>query len=194
MAARASDPPAATAGTGGIVAASPARTAALADLVAHPRRASVAMAATAGHAAPLRSGAVPRHVAPPSATPRAATAAVAIPVARRAPVGALRTQRRARVPWALLPRPRLAAAWRAVQAADPGAGEPRLVGVYGPLPLDAVEAAGLDGDGRLAVTLARLRRPSATGDIALARVGRDDRLVRCDLPYPAEGRDRRPSR
>ncbi|WP_217921550.1 hypothetical protein [Miltoncostaea oceani] len=152
------------------------------------------MAATAGRAPALATASAARHVAPLAVVARAAPAAVAMPAARRARLGALRTQRRARVPWTLLPRPRLAAAWSAVQDANPGAGDLRLVGVYGPLPLDAVEAAGLDGDGRLAVTLGRLRRPSVTGDIALARVGPGDRLVRCDLPYPAGGLTRRPSR
>jgi hypothetical protein len=134
----------------------------------------------------------PARAACPLAATARSVAPIAIPRGRRA-VGplasALRTQRRERIPWRLLPRPRLAAAWSAVQRQHVGgAGELSLVGVYGPVPLGAVQGVALDRDDRLAVTLARQTRPVVPGDIAIARVEPGRRLVRCDLPYPAAGR------
>ncbi|MGD9571908.1 MAG: hypothetical protein AB7V62_08500 [Thermoleophilia bacterium] len=117
--------------------------------------------------------------------------------ARRPAAGlaaALRTQRRERVAWTHLSRARLAAAWEAVQrAGGPGEADLRLVGVYGPLPVGALEAVALEPDGRIAVRLAATPRAGAPGDVALARAG-DGRLVRCDLPYPDGGRGIRPTR
>jgi hypothetical protein len=96
-----------------------------------------------------------------------------------------RTQRRARVPWGALPRERLATAWDRVRAeAGPGAADLRLVGVFGPLPLGAVEDVVLEQDGRLAVTLAR-RPPGPAGDLVLARHGERGALVRSDVPSTA---------
>jgi len=150
---------------------------------------------------------------PPLApVPHAAVAAVAAPAALRAPApgtaarrcatldrarirrgvpAAARLSRRERTPWHLLGRERLAAAWQAVQR-DHGAGgaDLRLAGVYGPLPLGAVSAAGLEPDGRLRVVLAG-RRPGPTGDLALARDEATGRLVRADAPYPDAGGARR---
>jgi hypothetical protein len=150
-------------------------------------------------------------VAPPplAPVPRAATVVLGAPVARGdaagaatsarrcAPVAragarsgvpdAARLGRRARTPWHLLGRERLAAAWEAVQR-DHGGGlaDLRLLGVYGPLPLGAVTAAALDPDGRLRVVLGG-RRPGRTGDVALARDAATGRLVRADAPYPDPG-------
>ncbi len=96
--------------------------------------------------------------------------------------------------WTHLSRARLAAAWGAVQRAEgPGDEGLRLVGVFGPLPVGALEAVALEPDGRIAVRLAPGARPGGLGDVALARAG-DGRLVRCDLPYPAEGRGIRRTR
>jgi hypothetical protein len=100
---------------------------------------------------------------------------------------AARRARRHRIPWHLLGRERLGAAWEAVQRDHGGAlADLRLAGVYGPLPLGAVAAAALEADGRLGVVLAG-RRPGRTGDVALARDMATGRLVRADVPYPEPG-------
>lgn len=86
----------------------------------------------------------------------------------------------------MLGRRRLGAAWEAVRAAAGGEGQAGLVGVYGPVPLGAVESTALEPDGRLAVTLAPApARREPIGDVVVGRVGAERRLVRSDLPYPA---------
>ncbi len=187
---RAPAAPAAVVHADGAIAPPPARSGAPGALTTRAQRAGTTLA-TAGHRIDPRPPAFGvRAVAPPAGEPRGATVIARAPARRPARLdGApLRTQRRTRIPWGLLPRPRLAAAWAAVQREHGAAGELSLVGVYGPLALDAVAAAGLDPDGRLAVTVGPSRRPPVTGDIALARVEPGRRLVRCDLPYPAPGR------
>ncbi len=117
----------------------------------------------------------------PLATPRAHAVRSAGEGAR------LRTVRRPRVPWPELGRERLAAAWSRVQAEHGAAGELLLVGVYGPVPLDAVTALALDADGRAAMTFARRAAAGRRGDVALARVASTGRLVRSDIPHPPGG-------
>ncbi len=115
--------------------------------------------------------------------------------AGRAAGAALATVRHERVPWAHLSRARLGAAWEAAQRAHGAApGSLSLVGVYGPLPLAAVTGVALEPDGRIAVALAPLRSAAAPGDVALARSEPGGRLLRCDLPYPDDRRDRRRTR
>lgn len=110
----------------------------------------------------------------------------------RAPEGGgeaylLRTVRRVRVPWPELGRERLAAAWRRVQVEHGTAGELALVGVFGPVPVEALESVALDPDGRLAMTFSRRGLLGRRGDVALARVVSTGRLVRCDIPHPPIG-------
>lgn len=99
----------------------------------------------------------------------------------------LRTVRRSRVPWPDLGRERLATAWGRVQTEHAGAGQLELVGVYGPVPIEALESVALDGDGRLAMTFGRRGLLGPRGDVALARVVATGRLVRCDVPHPSTG-------
>ncbi len=99
----------------------------------------------------------------------------------------LRTIRRARVPWPDLPRERLATAWGRIQAEHAAVGELLLVGVFGPVPIDALSAVALDADGRLAMTFARRGVLGRWGDVALARHAASGRLVRSDVPHPAGG-------
>ncbi|WP_217915222.1 hypothetical protein [Miltoncostaea marina] len=162
-----------------VVAAGAARAAALPGLAAPARGASRLVPAPARRA-PALVGAARRERPIRRAAARAPGAARAV---------LLRVQRRERVPWAVLPRERLARAWAGV-CRDHDAGELRLVGVYGPLPLAAVESVALDADGRLAVAL-RPRAAGAPGDIAVARREPGGALVRCDVPYPAPARSRR---
>lgn len=95
----------------------------------------------------------------------------------------LRTMRRERVPWTSLSRERLAAAWGRVQIEHASLGELLLVGVFGPVPIDAVTSVALDPDGRLAMTFSRAVS-GRRGDIALARHAASGRLVRSDVPRP----------
>lgn len=157
----------------------------------HPRRVSVAPAPPAARRAATATPHAHAHaVAVPGAGARRVRA-LARPGVRRERPAALSVQRRARVPWHLLPRERLAAAWSGVQGAHRAAqAELHLVGVYGPVPLGAVEAVRLEPDGHLRVTLGR-RRAAPSGDIALARHLPSQRLVRCDIPYPSHGRSGR---
>lgn len=74
-----------------------------------------------------------------------------------------------------------------MQAEHGAAGELLLVGVYGPVPLDAVTALALDADGRAAMTFARRAAGGRRGDVALARVAATGRLVRSDIPHPDGG-------
>lgn len=149
-------------------------------------------------AAPVVAGAIAvltaraAAAARPLAAPRARAGALGRPAARRprlAPGGRLHRQRRARVPWTLLPRERLLAAWtRLLREHGFRPDELRLLGVYGPLPLDAVEAVALRPDGRAELRMSRRRGPATPGDVALARHVATGRLVRSDVPHPANGR------
>ena len=116
---------------------------------------------------------------------------IAAPRARAAPGGGealrLRTVRRARVPWQELGRERLATAWGRIQTEHGAAGELALVGVFGPVPVEALESVALDADGRLAMTFSRRGLLGPRGDVALARVVATGRLVRCDIPHPVIG-------
>ena len=116
---------------------------------------------------------------------------VARPGAHAAPGGGeslgLRTVRRSRVPWPQLPRERLAAAWGRIQTEHAAAGELLLVGVFGPVPIDAISSVALDPDGRLAMTFARRGVRGRWGDVALARQAASGRLVRSDVAHPATG-------
>ena len=113
------------------------------------------------------------------------------PRAHAAPGGGaslrLRTVRRSRVPWPELPRERLAAAWGRIQTEHAAAGDLLLVGVYGPVPIDAISSVALDPDGRLAMTFARRGVRGRWGDVALARQAASGRLVRSDVAHPAIG-------
>jgi len=103
----------------------------------------------------------------------------------RTPPAALRVARRARVPWAGIAPERLGRGWRRVlrEHAHP-AGDMRLVGVWGPLPLARVAGAVLEADGRLAVTLVPGRPGGPRGDVLLARHVPTGRLLRSDVPRP----------
>lgn len=136
------------------------------------------------------AGTVPRAAALPSAG-HGRVEPVGRPRARAAPGGGeslrLRTVRRSRVPWPELPRERLAAAWGRIQTEHAAAGELLLVGVFGPVPLDAISSVALDSDGRLAMTFARGGVRGRWGDVALARQAASGRLVRSDVAHPAIG-------
>jgi hypothetical protein len=99
----------------------------------------------------------------------------------------LRTVRRRRVPWDAVARERLAAAWGRVQIEHSSLGELLLVGIFGPVPIDAVEAVALEPDGRLAMTFSRRAGSIRLGDVALARRVATGSLVRSDIPHPAGG-------
>ena len=150
------------------------------------RRASTALAASARLVAPVRAAST--RLSGPVARPRAHAVRSGGEGTR------LRTLRRSRVPWPELGRERLAAAWARVQADHGAAGELLLVGVYGPVALDAVTALALDPDGRAAMTFARRGAAGRRGDVALARVVATGRLVRSDIPHPATGWEGRPLR
>ena len=155
------------------------RTAALQAESARSRRASPALA-TGGHAVALLE--LSAHRCDPITRPRV----------RVAPGGGeayrLRTLRRTRVPWPELGRERLAAAWGRVQTEHGAAGELLLVGIFGPVPIEALESVALDADGRLAMTFSRRGLLGRRGDVVLARAVETERLVRCDVPHPAIGR------
>jgi hypothetical protein len=83
----------------------------------------------------------------------------------------LLAQRRGRIDWELVGRERLLTAWKSVlrEHGFPS-GEVRLVGIYGPAPLGALESVALDSSGDAAiVALRRTRVPGPTGHVALAR-------------------------
>lgn len=84
---------------------------------------------------------------------------------------AVMTQRRTRLPWSQIPQERLLVAWtRVVREHALPADELRLIGVFGPAPLGAVDGVALDPDGeRALLSLHRTRVPGPTGDVALAR-------------------------
>lgn len=85
--------------------------------------------------------------------------------------GALYSQRRARIPWESMGRDRLLQAWKAVlrDHALP-AEDVRLVGIFGPAPLGAVESVRLDHSGEVAIVALRPTRvPGPPGDVAFAR-------------------------
>lgn len=83
----------------------------------------------------------------------------------------LLAQRRRRIEWERVGRDRLLAAWKSVlREHGLPAGEVRLVGIFGPTPLGALESVALDPSGDAAiVTLRRTRVPGPTGHVALAR-------------------------
>lgn len=144
-----------------------------------PSQSAVTGVATATHGVPLVESRANRR--DPIARPRA-----------RGPAGGgeaygLRTLRRTRVPWAELGRARLAAAWGRVKTEHAGSGALELVGVFGPVPIEALESVALDVDGRLAMTFSRRGLLGRRGDVALARVVESGRLVRCDIAHPAIG-------
>lgn len=74
-------------------------------------------------------------------------------------------------PWAMVARERLRAAWEQVRsAAHDRVEDLDLVGIYGPLPVDAVEAVTVAGVGRtVAVSVASAGRSSRPGDLVVAR-------------------------
>ena len=168
------------------------------------RPASVAALATTAVAGAERLAAAAAHrvapaiVAAPGAVPcrlgssGRAGGVVRRPAARRGLLGAgsrLHLQRRARVPWNLLPRERLLAAWtRLLREHGAPPDELRLLGVYGPLPLGAVEGVVLRPDGRAELRLARRRARGPMGDVALARHVPTGHLVRSDVPEPGRSR------
>lgn len=146
---------------------------------------SAGLASRVDRVAPVAAAA--RGVSPP------APAAARRPAAGTPP--ALLRQRRERIPWPRLPRPRLAAAWeRLLREHGVPAHDLRLVAVVGPLPLGAVRAAGLDADGRVVVALAPGPAPGPSGDLALARPAAGGRLLRSAVPYPAAPAGRRARR
>lgn len=83
----------------------------------------------------------------------------------------LLAQRRRRIDWELVGRERLLRAWKGVlREHGLPAGEVRLVGIFGPAPLGALESVALDASGHDAiVSLRRTRVPGPTGHVALAR-------------------------
>jgi len=85
--------------------------------------------------------------------------------------GPLYSQRRARTPWEAVGRDRLLQAWKAVLRDHVlPADDVRLVGLFGPAPLGAVESVALDPSGEVAIVALRPTRvPGPPGDIALAR-------------------------
>jgi hypothetical protein len=105
------------------------------------------------------------------------------------PAGVLLTQRRVRVPWERLGRERLLRAWACVLRGHAlPAEELRLVGVFGPAPLGAVEGVALDGDGeRALIALRRTRIPGPAGDVVLARHVPSGRLVTVTIPEARSG-------
>lgn len=158
--------------------------------------------ATTGRSAVLQTRAPPAH----DATTRVAATSHGVALVesranRRDPIGrprvrgpagggeayGLRTLRRTRVPWPELGRARLAAAWARVKTEHAGSGELVLVGVFGPVPIEALESVALDADGRLAMTFSRRGLLGRRGDVALARVVESGRLVRCDIAHPPIG-------
>jgi hypothetical protein len=104
--------------------------------------------------------------------------------ARLRPGGVALSQRRRRVPWELIRRERLLAAWaRILREHGLEADDVRLVGVFGPLPLGALFGAALDPDGeRAVISLRRTRVPGPPGDLALARHVPSGRLVSAAIP------------
>ena len=110
------------------------------------------------------------------------------------PGSSLLVLRRRPVPWAVLPRERLLAAWaRLLRDHRALPDDLRLLGVYGPLPLDAVASVVLDPrDDEVLVTLRRTRAPGPSGDVALARDGTSHRLLQSRVPSGAP--PRRPRR
>ncbi len=155
------------------------------DLLATVAR-SPAVAATAPALGRIGAVAPPeaRAASVPSAPGRRGEP-VARPRAHFGPAGGgrvLRTVRRERVPWTGLSRRRLAAAWGRVQIEHASAGELLLVGVFGPVPIDAITAVALEPDGRLAMTFSR-STSARRGDVALARHAATGRLLRSDIPH-----------
>jgi hypothetical protein len=73
-----------------------------------------------------------------------------------------------------------------VKTEHAGSGELVLVGVFGPVPIEALESVALDADGRLAMTFSRRGLLGRRGDVALARVVESGRLVRCDIAHPPD--------
>lgn len=102
----------------------------------------------------------------------------------RAVPPALFVTRRHRAAWDAIERLRLAAGWRQVLVDHRLPAEQlELVGIYGPLPLGLVDGVLLEGDGRLAVTLARRAVSGPPGDVAIARHVPSGRLLRSALPH-----------
>ena len=63
----------------------------------------------------------------------------------------------------------------------------RLLGVFGPLPLDSVVAAGLEPDGRLRVDARSAPRRGGRATSPSRATLATQRLVRTDVPYPGPG-------
>jgi hypothetical protein len=193
-AAAAVPPPGAEAGPARAVGPPAARPEAVAALATAAVAGAQRLAPVAAHGVAAAIVAAPGAVACGLGTPGRAGGVVRRPAARRGPLGAgsrLHRQLRARVPWNLLPRERLLAAWtRLLREHGVAPGELRLLGVYGPLPLGAVEGVVLRPDGRAEVRLARRRARGPTGDVALARHVPTGRLVRSDVPEPGRSRVR----
>ena len=150
------------------------------DVATTTRRAGVTLATTARP--PAAAVATSAHHRDPRVHPR-------LHVAAGAGEGhGMRTLRRRRVPWTGLGRERLAAAWERVLTEHGAGGELMLVGIFGPVAIDAVASVALEPDGRLAMTFARRGVAGRPGDVALARHVASGRLVRSDIAHPARGR------
>lgn len=148
---------------------------------------------------------VPTHAARPlpTHTPHAAAAAIpagaarradprlpppgvhAIPPAAPAPPGAaaagahaVRRMRRTPIAWTHITPDRLRAAWQAILAdhGHPGT-DLELVGVYGPLPVNAITTIAVAADRRATLGLAPDTAPPTAGDLALARHTPTGRLL-----------------
>jgi hypothetical protein len=102
--------------------------------------------------------------------------------------GLVAVQMRRRVDWAAIDRARLHRAWVRVLAEHRvPAGEVRLLGVYGSMPLEEVAGVGVARDGeRALVTLRRRRRPGPLGDLAVGRHEPSGRLLPSLVRAPGE--------
>lgn len=96
----------------------------------------------------------------------------------------LLSQRRVRIPWEHVGRERLLRAWKGVlREHGLPAGEVRLVGIFGPTPLGAVDGVALDATGEAAVVaMRRTRVPGPIGHVALARHVPSGRLLTVLVP------------
>lgn len=139
------------------------------------RPARVAPITTATVAARTAAGATP-----PTATVRAAESRAGGRIGTETTgTAAVRCMRRTPVAWQHISPDRLRAAWQAilVEHGHPGA-DLELVGVYGPLPVDAVMSVALAADRRAVIGLSGDARRGGAGDLALARHKPTGRLLR----------------
>jgi hypothetical protein len=98
------------------------------------------------------------------------------------------SQARPRIDWERVGRERLLRAWKGVlREHGLPSGDVRLVGVFGPAPLGAVDGVALAADGESAVIAFRATRaPGPAGDVALARHVPTGRLLTVLVPPPAQ--------